>query len=757
MLRSTLLALVFLGSLSAFALAEDPPAPQPAPKPPDPAPKPAPAPRAYPPPERATPGLNREQMWPAPTAEDWAKPCLLTWQRTWDDAVAVAEETGKPILVCINMDGEIASEHYAGVRYRQPEIAALYEPYVTVIASVYRHTPRDHDDDGQRIPCPRFGGVTCGEHIAIEPGIFEKFCDGQRVAPRHIMVELGTTGPAGARAFQEVYDVYYRNDTASVFQSIEDGISDRIAEAKPPIVRGDRPIVERVKSRHVEDRNAVEKAYAEGSAEQRKALLEAARTNPQAAPLDLLRLAVFGLDPDLSRSARQALTQVDAPEATTLVSDALRVPMEAPERAALIATLERLGERSVLARWLAVVHKGLAGQPGTVDPSAWKGPGSERPVYMPAVGEEGLPAHLEDKARAAREAPQDPALRLDLAEASLAYGLEASATYPWDERRARLVRRALLEDARRAGREAERLGATGWRVNATLALAAYYAGDLEDGYARAETAMKALPPGDGSWTSMAVITVFAESRWKAIKKAVKEKLDFPPAWLTDVHAAYAVLLKHPMGTAEQVLWHYDLLDWLGALDQAERVLSAGIERFRDSPLLHARLRAALLKRHGVQGLTNAYRDLVKPADAPAVLVAYAALAQVEAGEQLRRSASLEAALLAYGQALALYDRALSAEPALKESGDVAVALALAGRARVHLMLGRDEPALSDLLASFERSPGSAGTRDGMGITPGETGQALLARLVSVKQDALADRLKAALDALDPELLKPDRP
>jgi hypothetical protein len=92
------------------------------------------------------------------------------WERTWDDAVGrVSKETKKPILVCINMDGEIASEHYAGVRYRQPEVAALFEPYVCVIASVYRHNPRDYDAEGRRIECPRFHGVTCGEHIAMEP------------------------------------------------------------------------------------------------------------------------------------------------------------------------------------------------------------------------------------------------------------------------------------------------------------------------------------------------------------------------------------------------------------------------------------------------------------------------------------------------------------------------------------------------------------------------------------------------------------
>jgi hypothetical protein len=145
------------------------------------------------------PGVSREQMWFAPTAEDWARPCLVTFQRTYEDALAVSKETGSPILVCVNMDGEIASEHYAGIRYRRPETAALYDPYVCVIASVYRHTPRDFDEEGRRVLCPRFGSVTCGEHIAIEPGLFDRFLDGTRVAPRHIGVELDGS---------EMYDVY---------------------------------------------------------------------------------------------------------------------------------------------------------------------------------------------------------------------------------------------------------------------------------------------------------------------------------------------------------------------------------------------------------------------------------------------------------------------------------------------------------------------------------------------------------------------
>ena len=212
-------------------------------------------------------GQTRESMWWAPSAEDWKRPCLVTWQRTYDDALGVSKATGKPLLICVNMDSEPASEHYAGVRYRQADTASLYVPYVCVIASVYRHTPRDYDEAGNRILCPRFGSVTCGEHIAIEPGLFEKFFDGKRVAPRHIMVEL-------EKDSAETYDIYYAFDTDTIFNNLRDGIKNR--PPPPPDMRGDREIVARVDSSDISDRIAVEEAYKKGDVVTRRALLQAA-------------------------------------------------------------------------------------------------------------------------------------------------------------------------------------------------------------------------------------------------------------------------------------------------------------------------------------------------------------------------------------------------------------------------------------------------------------------------------------------------
>ncbi len=685
----------------------------------------------------------REDMWRPPTDDDWAKPCLLTFQRTWEDALAVSRETRKPILVCVNMDGEIASEHYAGVRYRQPDIAALYEPYVLVLATVYRHSPRDYDEQGRRVLCPRFGSVTCGEHIAIEPILYERYFEGQRIAPRHIMIE-----PDG----REVYDVFYANDTASVFRTITTGIAER-KEKPPVIVRGDRPVIERVGSRDVVDRMAVEGAYRDGDAAQRKALLDAAAGNAAAAPVDLLRLGVFGLDPDLARSARQALVRVETPAATGLIVDALKAPMDTAEKDALLNTLSRLGRTNTRARWLSTVHRGLGGTSTAIDMQGWTRAGG---TYA-APGE---PAAAEPTAQgegpAAPTVPADAAADVADAERSLEQALEARDSLGTNRRTTEAFAQLLFEDARKAALRAEGAGGAGWRTKTVLALSAYYAGTPEDAYAAAEAAVRLIPPGDGSRNSLLVLTIFAEGRWKSIKEAVRAKRDWPPEWLTDLHSVYSVLRKHPFVTDGRIAWHHDLLEWLGVKDQARRALEEGIERFPDSDLLHARLRRRLLEDGNAAGLVKGYDELLAAQGETTPLVTFAARASVAAAEQFRRNVRTEEALTAYGRALQRFDRAVAADERLRPVLDREAALAEAGRSRVLYQRGDDGAALTTILASFQRCPDAAGDRDGLGFTPGETGQVLLARLRTRKMEEDATRLEAALAGLDQELLRPDR-
>lgn len=695
---------------------------------------------------RPGPPVNREAMWPAPTAEDWAKPVQITFQRTWEDALAVSKETKKPILICVNMDGEIASEHYAGIRYRDPEIAKLYEPYVCVIASVYRHNPRDYDDEGNRILCPRFGSVTCGEHIAIEPILYEKYFDGQRVAPRHIMVELDGT---------EVYDVYFRNDVASVFDDIRKGIADR--EIRPtPVVRGDRSLVERVASRDIVDRRAVEKAYENGDAELRSRLLDAAKKLGSDAPLDLLRLGIFGLDPDMSEKARDALAQSDSDRATDLIVDALSVPMDDAAREKLIAALSRIGESSPRARWLSVVHEGLAARTAPLDPTEWARAGAGATYEAPPGARElsEIERRRQESEDAADAAPDSPEASLDLAEASLAMAMKARRTPTEDPRLAKVVERHMFDDARRAAERAAKQGGTAWRANVVLAITEYYRGDVEKAYEYAAQAVPGMPAGDPGWNAMAVLTIFAEGRYKAIKKAARAREKWPSQWLTDLDAAYSALLHHPLATESQVAWHYDFLLWLGANRRAGNFLRALIERFPNSAELHTRLRMQILRHRGVDELERVYDEMLAGDDVAPNLYWFAGYTSVVAADYRRRRGRRDAALAAYDRAIERFGRAAEGNPDAKGTCDHWIALAYAAKSRMAYEDGRYGDSVDALLASLSASPGTAGTADDLGITPGDTARMLMAKLKEEGDSALAARLQAGMDEIDPALLAP---
>ena len=688
----------------------------------------------------------REAMWPAPTAEDWKKPCLIEWERSWEDALAVARETGRAILVCVNMDGEIASEHYAGVRYRQADIAALYEPYVTVIASVYRHTPRDFDEQGRRVLCPRFGSVTCGEHITLEPIIFEKFLDGRRIAPRHIGVELDGS---------EMYDVFYAFDTESVFRTVNEGILNR--EREPiDVARGDRPIEERVLSRANEDRVAVETVYLESDLVQRRVLLEKAREGGEDAPVDLLRLAVYDLDVELNRLAREALARSTSESAIALIAEALRVPMEEAEREALVAALERLAEKYPHAQTLAVVHRGLARRSDAVDVEGWSRElaGAEYPA--PPAGRGELEARLERKAGAAGADPDNAQARLDEAEATLALALDPDTMrgLQADPKTAHKFADLLYEDARRAAREAQEQGAEGWRVHAVLGLSAYYLGDLDEAYARAAQAVELLPQGEASWNSMAVLGLFAESRQRDIREAVQAKTEWPPSWLTDVNAAYDVLAQHPLGTADHAVAHHDFLLRLGANGPAARVLDDGLERFPDSGLLHERLRRRILAERGVQGLVETYDAMLQELDARPTLEWFAGYANLMAAEYRRRAGQPEQARGSYLKAIGHFERSIERNPQGRDSADHYVAVAHGGLARLAYEGEDYARAAREILASLERRPESAASLDGMGHSTVTSAKLLIARLQDRGELDLAQSVESALEALDPELLLP---
>jgi len=689
--------------------------------------------------DRTTDGLSREQMWTAPTAEDWAKPCLITWQRTWGDALAISKETGRAILVCTNMDGEIASEHYAGIRYRQPDVARLYEPYVTVIASVYRHNPRDYDERGQRIPCPRFGDVTCGEHIRIEPILYEKFFDGRRIAPRHVMVELDGS---------ETYDVFYAFDTASVFDNIRDGIANRDAPPPRPF-QGDRPILERVASRDIRDRKVVEAAYEAGDKAMREALIARAREHGNAEPLDLLRLAVFGFDVDLGRSAREALAQQKTMNATELIADALKVPMDTSERDGLIGALENIGESSPKAKTLAVVHRGLTRTSDSVNVGDWSQSLAGQNASDPLARSYEREARLQAQNQVLKNEDPDALAALSTAFLDRAFEAQAAAV----DAPSKLEYRMLLMDARTTALRAEELGGEDWRIDAVVSLCTYYLHEDPEGvHERAEASVNSLPPGEASFHAMAILELFAKVRCQAIAAAMRQKEDWPGTWLTDVNAACAVLAQHPMGTDSQVAWHYDILIWLGGEGQAGRALSAGLHRFPASPVLHERLRMKTLQDKGVRGLQGVYARLLEQHPESGVLAWFAGYAEQVSADFFRRRGRHEDADAAYTRGIELYDRSARQDESLQDSVDHQVALCFGGQAKIALESEDNPRAVERVLASFARRPDSAAILDDLNLSTVDTAKMLLTRLKAEELSPLADALQAGLDKLRPDQL-----
>lgn len=659
-----------------------------------------------------TDGLTREQMWYAPTAEDWAKPVDIPWQRTWEDALALAEETRKPILVCVNMDGEIASEHWAGIRYRDPEIAALFSQYVCVIASTYRHNARDYDAEGKRIPCPRFGTVTCGEHLWMEPKVYDLHLDETRVAPRHIMVELDGT---------ETYDVYYALDIQSIVDTVEKGIVEREIQPEEPR-KGDRTLAELIASPDAADRARIESTWQGGDRQARQEVMAAAEALGADAPVDLLRSAAYGFDSELSARALDLLADSGQDKAVGLIDDLLRGPLEPEKRAELLAALDRLAEQVPSAKRLAIVHRGLSSRSELLDLDAWT---------------EGLAREDETE-----EATSEAAKLLE--EAVSEDNLEA---LQWGSPRVRKVAEEMFRLARTAAEEELAAGATGWLPHAVVAIAGNYLGERVAAMAAAEKAVAQLPAGESSWNAYALLSLFADGRRQAIRDAADAKESWPPEWLGEIQSAYAVLAKHPMTSDSEIARQYDFLVRIRAVPTASRVLRDGMDSFPDSWALHERFRLLLLAEQGADGIERTYEAWLRESDAPPHLRWYAGQAALFTAEQMRKLNRVADADGAYARALEHFRVQGETAPETVESSRTYRVLALAGRARVALEQGRVEEARVLILDSFAVQPEAAASLDGLNVSPVGTARKVLAALQEAGDADGAATIQAALDEL----------
>ena len=186
-------------------------------------------------------------------------------------------------------------------------------------------------------------------------------------------------------------------------------------------------------------------------------------------PLELLRQASYGIDPDLAKKARVGMQQTKDPLAIELIADTLRGPMAKAERKGLIDALDGFSATSTHARTLATAHRALDGQKSAIDGKKWQSV-LVGAAYTGAVAVDRAKVALErDQALAAK--PDDPDAHLDVAESNLLQALELVAgAGPGAVRMTRLQRTMLFDDARRHIQEAIAAGAGGWRPSALQAI-----------------------------------------------------------------------------------------------------------------------------------------------------------------------------------------------------------------------------------------------------------------------------------------------
>jgi hypothetical protein len=200
----------------------------------------------------------------SPQAPSFEPARQILWQRSLGDALELSRVNGRPLLVAINADGESASESIVRERYRDPRWVANTRSFVCVVASYFRHTPRDHDDSGARVVCPRFGEVTCGEHMALEPATHERFLKGvtielfgettDRISPRHVLVDVNG---------EVVFDRYLLFDLSELDRELEAAAKRWPTKPEAPLPKlaaGAEPVFDR----RARARRALEDALAGG-------------------------------------------------------------------------------------------------------------------------------------------------------------------------------------------------------------------------------------------------------------------------------------------------------------------------------------------------------------------------------------------------------------------------------------------------------------------------------------------------------------
>lgn len=666
-------------------------------------------------------------------------PPLVPFQRSLEDALLLVERTGKPLLVCVNMDGENASEQLAWYHYRDPQFAELARGFVCVLASPDRRQPFDHDDRGARLDDERFGRVVNGEHIDIEPQLFERYFSGTRAAPRHLGV-----APDG----RILFDIFLVQDlsvirTALAEHGVRPGERARAAE--------DLSLDELFDSPEHEHRAFLEAYFVEADPARRIQLLQQSLSPVRAVQHpQLVRLGLF--DPDASVRAAAVAVVASRPGALApgLVTRAFNlVDPDSEQEDALFAALTRL-ERGTedpllreFARRTSALRRGLRERSVLVDPRAF----AARLAVAPAVVDpHGTAADVEPSIAALQvveellaEAPDDPGALALFAAASLRCGRAqlAAGGNPLFH----------FEDARSAARRAGDAGV------AELAWASWLLSDFDGAEAAAESALDGLVARAELPLALEVLRVLTKTRVRGVYEALAGNGELRASDVADLVAAHRAIASHPLSNDQDVVARASFLGSIDAWTEQTAAVAEGLERFPGSQDLHAWRRSTLLRDGGAAALASGYGRWSEAQSDRAFARWYEGLALLFAAEHAVRARDAEQALEHYASCVLAYEEVAALDANYRASSAHYAALASAGAARVHRKAGALEAAVEAVEAAFAfgaDAPAALDATDGLGETPRATLDGLVEALLAVADGAGNAALLARCSALQGE-------
>ena len=688
---------------------------------------------------------------PASSVEDRVQ---IPWQRSLDDAEAMVARTGKPLLLCVNMDGEPASEILAHRRYRDPAFVELIRGFVPVILSPNLRRTRDHDDRGRRIPDPRFGRIVNQEAIEDEPRAFVRYFDGHRVAPRHVGV-----APDGTVLF----DLYLLNDLSAIDAALaEHGRTD--LPMPDPQSATEEALLE---SPDAGCRDELEQRFLAGSVRTRVRLAGLCLSRVREVQhVEVLRLALRDPDPQVRRQAAWSMAQHPHTVPVPFFRDAFHVAFGLrAESTALLSALDEIAAdradpvRALDAARYARVYRGMGSKSEFLDEERWRlALGlAVRPAEPRALREaddldavaEAFEIWIDEIEAAVRRSPADVSLRAQLAHARLRYAVQVAdsggnALYH--------LERVLEAVDETLAIEAQQPIALACRASALHRLGDLVDDDLLATAEAAGAALRHLLPHATSELAAEALWALGRSRVLSVYEAMNTRRDYPQEWLADARAALLALCEHPAVAPHQIHFTVDALGRFGATTLQEAALKQEIERAPLDGTLHHALRVQLLRDYGPEELERFYTDEYLPrvgeTGRPSAWW-YFGLATLYAAERHVFDAAPESAHDAYLRCIERFERAKDAEPEFAGWSDHYQSLALHGLAVIAL----ESRELDNALAAFRRavahSPASVETRDGLDRSMRETEQQLaeaLERAGRTEEAAeLSDWIRAQID------------